>query len=167
MCIERLSSQQTIRAAEFCGFSELTLTPAHGVLWCMLALVVPWLAPLLPYLFIAIDKSHAVTCWHRHLRKKNFIALLGKAICWAFAVTLCILTEEFILNDPARLLPEDEEVKWTFGQILSVISLIPVLVSITTHLGKLPSYPIPAFEPSNSHFTLYIQCFGIVPSYSL
>jgi hypothetical protein len=157
VCVVRLSSHQTIRAAEFCGFGQVTLTAAQSVQWSILAFFIPWLTPFLPFLMVAIWKTNASTSWQSHVRNKNLTSNLGKFIFWGYAITLCVIIEQFILNDPSRLLPDDEEVEWSFGQILAVVTLAPLINTISSHLGELPTYPIPAFEPSHSRLTLYLH----------
>jgi hypothetical protein len=98
-----------------------------------------------------------VDSWQRHVRKRNITVLVGVCIYWGYTIALCVLTEQFILSDPARLLPNNEEQQWTFGQILAVVSLLAIAANISEHLGKMPWYPVPDFEPSNSRFTLYMH----------
>jgi hypothetical protein len=157
VCVSRLSSQRVVTAAHFCGFSEVAMSGAEAFGWCLLCLLIPWLMPCFPFLMIAVWKSDPVTSWRLHVRKKSITASVGKVIFWGLSATLCALTEKSLSDDPASLLPGNQELQWTFGQILSVIMLVTIILSIANHLSKLPSYPIPDFQPSNSRFTLYIQ----------
>jgi hypothetical protein len=157
VCVSRLSSERVVTAAQFCGFSELAMSGGEAFSWCLLCLLIPWLTPFFPFLMIAVWKSDPVTSWRLHVRKKNITATVGKVIFWGLSAALCALTERFLSEDPASLLPGNQEQQWTFGQILSAIMLVTIILSIASHLSKLPSYPIPDFQPSNSRVTLYIQ----------
>jgi hypothetical protein len=157
VCVSRLSSQRVVTAAQFCGFSELAMSGGEAFGWCLLCLLIPWLMPFFPFLMIAVWKSDPVTSWRLHVRKKSITATVGKVIFWGLSVALCALTERFLSDDPASLLPGNQEQQWTFGQLLSVIMLLAIIFSIADHLSKLPSYPIPDFQPSNSRITLYVH----------
>lgn len=157
ICVSRLSGSKVIKAAQFCGFEDVAMSPAESVLWCTLALVIPWSMPLFPFLMIAIWKSDPVTSWPRHMRKKSITGLTGKATYWGYTMALCGLTERYIWRDPSTRVPGDEELEWTFGQILAIVMLFPIFVSICKHLGKLPSYPVPEFQRSHSRLTLYLH----------
>ena len=154
--VARLATQKTINAAEFCGFGGVGSSPAQCIMWSVLAFL-PSLTRFMPFVLVAIWKTHAATSGHSHLRSRNITALIGKVICWGYAIALCKVTENLIVSDPAMLLPNDTEVQWTFGQILSVVSLTPILLATNEHLGKMPSYPIPDFEPSHCRLSLYFH----------
>jgi hypothetical protein len=160
VCVSRLSGTKVIEAAEFCGFANIPMTPAESLGWCVLSLLIPWTMPFFPYFMIWIWKSDPVMSWRRHVRKKEATSIIGKAAYGGYTSTLCALTDRYISSDPSSFAPGDDELQWSFGQILSIVILFPIFVSICTHLGKMPSYPMPDFQPSDSRLTLYLKLIG-------
>jgi hypothetical protein len=157
VCVARLSGPTTVRAAQFCGFADVAMKPAEGLAWCILSLVFPFSMPFFPFFMIAVWKTDAITSWRQHVRNKRLTGFIGKAAYWGYASALCGLTERFIHGDPATLIPGNQELEWSFGQILAIIMLLPVFLSIFIHLGRMPWYPMPDFQPSNSRLTFYLQ----------
>jgi len=157
ICVYRLSGTKVINAARFCGFPDVAMTPAESVGWCILSLVIPLTMPFFPILVIKISKSDPIMSWRRHVRNKEITSTIGKAAYWGYTSALCALTERYISSDPSTFVPGDNELQWSFGQILAIVMLFPILVGICNHLGKMPSYPIPDFQPSDSRLTLYLK----------
>jgi hypothetical protein len=157
VCVAKLSGPTIAHAADFCGFSDIPLTAAESVGWCIIALGIPWGMWLFPYFMIAIFKSDTVYSWRLHVQKKTITAVVGKLAFWGYTAALCALTERFLREDPASYVPGNQEVVWTFGQILPLVLFFSLFVSVTVHVSKMPEYPIPDFQPSHSRFTLYFH----------
>lgn len=157
VCVSRLSGSKTVEAAQFCGFANVAMTRAESVGWCILSLIIPLAMPFFPVLVVKTSKTDPVLSWRRHVQAKEVTSLIGKAAYWGYTSTLCALTERYISSDPSTYVAGNDELQWSFGQILSVVLLFPIVVSISNHLGKMPSYPIPDFQPSDSRVTLYLK----------
>ena len=155
VCVARLSGQTSIRAAEFCGFPNVSMTPAVVTAWCLLSLILPWFMPLMPFFMVWAWKTDPVTSWRQHVRNKKITGLIGKVTYLGYTSALCGLTERFLREDPTSLISGNQEQQWTFGQILSMVLLFPIFTGIVKHWGKMPWYPIPEFQPSHSRLTLY------------
>jgi hypothetical protein len=154
-----LTGQRTINAAEFCGFADVAMSPVESFGWCVLALILPFFMPFFPFLMIGMFKTHPVWAWRKHVRNKQITGYIGKATYWGYTGALCGLTERYIRSDPTILIPDNQEVQWSFGQILSIMMLIPIFVELFRHMAKMPWYPIPEFQPSNSRLTFYLHLF--------
>jgi len=157
VCVSRLCGSGVVKAAHFCGFDNVAMTPAEAVGWCFLCFIIPWSMPFIPFFMIAIFKTDPVKTWRLHVRKKVITGVIGKIVFWAFTITLCALTERFLNEDPATFVPGNQEVQWTFGQILPMVLLIALFATLARHLGTMPSYPLPEYQPAHSRFTFYVH----------
>ena len=136
--VSRLTKHTTIVAANFCGFPAIGMGPAEAVAWYLVALVIPFSIPFVPHLIVKVWKTDAVRSWRTHVRLKALISLGGIVIYWGFTLSLCIMTEICIRQDPSDFARPDES-QWTFGQILAVMLLFSVVVSVASHLSNLGS----------------------------
>lgn len=157
VCVSRLCGPKVVQAAQFCGFEAIAMTPADAVGWIILALVIPWGAPFVPAIVANTFKTDPVYSWRKHVRNKQAVAIFGKIVFWGYATTLLGLAERFISEDPATYVPGNEELEWTFGQVLPLVMTFPLIMGMLEHFGKLPEYPLPEYQPAHSRLTFYFH----------
>jgi hypothetical protein len=157
VCVSRLCGPKVVRAAQFCGFETIAMTPAEAAGWTILAVVIPWALPFVPYIVAKTFKTDPVYSWRQHVRNKQAVATFGKIAFWGYTASLCGLAERFIHADPATYVPGNEELEWTFGQILPLVMTFPLVGEMAVHLGQLPKYPLPEYQPAHSRLTFYFH----------